>query len=461
MEKSPSGCEIVEKFNEYFKSDQNCSMHLYPKNTAEIETIIHQLDNKSSSGVDNLSNLIVKATSPVTSGYLAELVNKSFKKGFFPSLLRKAKVIPLHKSGLNLDENNYRPISLLIVWSKNFERVMFNRVYYYFESFSLFFNKQFGFRKKHSCVDALAELTERIRHVRTKFSVNFFLHLKKAFDTLDHSILIKKLSCYGIGGNALKWFESYLHNRSQRVEFSGFASSYKEISCGVPQGSVLGPILFLIYLNDLPSVCKKLEVFLFADDTNLSALDMTYEQITADHESVSSWLTSNKLVLNLDKTVCLNIGHRASSVGSFCIENINVQAAATCKYLGVMLDCKLAFNSHIGNVLKRLSTQCGVISKLRHYVPRKDLILYYNSNTKSVIQYGLLVYGCCSYSALYRVFSLQNKILKFICFRKKRDQCSDLFEKHQILSVYELYLYELLKFLLRSLNSHHSEEYLN
>ncbi len=166
------------------------SMLLYSATESEIESTISHLHNKTSSGVDKISSCVVKLTSVVP--FLTVLINQSFRQGKFPDALKKAKISPIHKSGSKLDENNYRPIALRTVWSKVFERIMYNRVYYYFQMFDLFYDKQFGFRKKHSCIDALAEMTERLRHDQNRSSMNFFLDLKKAFDTLDLEILLKK-----------------------------------------------------------------------------------------------------------------------------------------------------------------------------------------------------------------------------------------------------------------------------
>ena len=235
----PSQIDIAEAFNDHFTSTAKDiirnlpppeeikisrvekSMYLVPATEQEILEIIQNLENKSSSGDDYISNLIIKTASTIIAPYLTYLINKSMNQGVFPDKLKKAKAIPLFKEGSKTDVNNYRPISLLTIWSKIFERVIYNRMYHFMERFSLLYNKQFGFRAKHSTIDALVDLTENIRSRSCKKVIGFFLDLKKAFDTLDHSILLSKLERLGFRGNCLAWLISYLSDRYQRVEVNG------------------------------------------------------------------------------------------------------------------------------------------------------------------------------------------------------------------------------------------------
>ena len=472
-----SNFQVAEKFNEFFASigkniqrsipseavtpltDVNMTLRVYPVSDTEISEIIDSLPDKSSSGEDEISNIVVKTTKSVVTKYLTSLINQSFREGVFPTELKKAKVIPLHKEGSRLEENNYRPISLLNVWSKIYERAMFSRIYEYLEHFNLLYRKQFGFRKKHSTIDALTELTERIRVSQFKV-VNFFLDLQKAFDTLDHQILLRKLESYGIRHKCLEWCKSYLSNRTQRVFVAGVTSTSLNITCGVPQGSILGPLLFLIYINDLPRVCNQLSVHLFADDTNLCSLGCSRIAIQDDLDSVAAWLNANKLKLNMLKTAQLNLKTSASSE-RFHITSEEIKLEPSCKYLGIIVDSKLLFSSHIDLVIGRLSRQCGIISKLRHFAPRYQLIEYYKSIICPIIQYGILVYGCSSFTSLAPIHLLQKKILKLIYFKSRFDQSEDLFCANKILTVFELHVYELLKFVLKSINSFHAEDYLN
>ena len=217
-------------------------------------------------------------------------------------------MVPVFKNGDDTDPNNYRPISLLSIFNRIFERLMYKRLKSFFEINGLFYESQYGFREKHSTQHALIDIVNRIQNNMDKgmFSTGVFIDLKKAFDTVDHEILLDKLYRYGIRGIVLEWFSSYLKGRSQVTQIGEHASPKELNPCGVPQGSVLGPLLFLIYINDIHQSSDKLNIFLFADDTTLlfahTNLKELEQVINSELTKVSEWLIANKLSLNIKKS---------------------------------------------------------------------------------------------------------------------------------------------------------------
>ena len=218
------------------------------------------------------------------------------------------KVIPLHKGGSTQDLNNFRPISLLSIFDRVIEKIIHKRLYHFLENHNILFENQFGFRKNNSTSYALMEFTEKIKESidRGKFGCGIFIDLRKAFDTVNHDILLKKIEHYGVSGVLLEWFRSYLTDRKQYVFYKGKSSDLKSISCGVPQGSVLGPLLFLIYINDLPNISVHLKFFLFADDTNIyfesDDLIKLEKTVNKELQKLYLWLNVNHLSLNVTKT---------------------------------------------------------------------------------------------------------------------------------------------------------------
>ena len=255
----------------YLKKPCLSSFKFEYTNPDRIENIIGNLKPKSSAGLDNISSKILKEISDIISSPLIIIINQSLCSGIFPSRLKIAKILPLFKKDDNRFFENYRPISLLSSVSKIFERIAFNQLYDYFISNDLLFEGQYGFRDKHSTELAASELIDRFSKEidNKKVSLSIFLDLSNAFDTLDHDILLSKLEYYGIKSTSLKWFASYLRGRSQNVDSDGLHSSVRSIKTGVPQGSILGPLLFMIYMNDINISSQKLNFILYADDTTL------------------------------------------------------------------------------------------------------------------------------------------------------------------------------------------------
>ena len=246
---------------------------------------------------------------------------------------------------------------------------MFKRLYNYLDSTNIFYPLQFGFKQNHSTNHALISMTESIRNTidNGKFGCGVFIDLKKAFDTVNHSILITKMEHYGIRGIALDWFTSYLSNRMQYVSINGHISEYRHISCGVPQGSVLGPLLFLLYINDLPNVNKHLSFYLFADDTNIyfeaNGLLTLQKVMNRELRHVKKWLDANKLALNIDKTNFVVFHSPAKNLMEPIILKFGrkiVSRADKVKFLGVLLDETLSWKPHLVELSRKLARSIGI-----------------------------------------------------------------------------------------------------
>ena len=256
-----------------------------------------------------------------------------------------------------------------------------------------------------------------------------------------------------------KGFQSYLRNRKQAVFVNNKWSNFEPINCGVPQGSILGPLLFIIYINGFPKCCPNVTTYLFADDANLLYSKKKSLTSCLDKElmNVPSWMSLNKLALNIPKTQMLQFNH-TSNVQPMDVNLVNDESA---KYLGIHIDPKLSFHSHIKHVVKKLSKQLSVIARLRHYVTRGTLLKYYQTYNEPIITYGLLVYGCTSKHHLNPIYIIQKKMLKLIHFKPQFHPSQELFFQNGFLNAFELYAMELLKFCLKSVRGENCSYFLN
>ena len=380
----------------------------------------------------------------IASDAICLLIDDSFLTGQFPDKLKLAKTMPLYKKGSTLNMNNYRPISLLSIFSKIYENIMYARFYQFLEKSHLVFSLQFGFRAKHSTNHALISITETIKESidNNKFGCGVFLDLRKAFDTVNHKILLAKLQHYGVREMAFNWFQSYLTNRRQYVEVNGTSSDVLDVMCGVPQGSVLGPLLFLIFVNDLPAVCKRLKFYLFDDDTNIyfesDSLDLLEETMNKELRKIDKWLTTNRLALNVDKLHFVlfhsssNITHRKIRIK---IRNERITEENDVKLLGVLLDSTLSWKPHITELSKKLSKTICIFCKLRHYATADVLKLLYYALLYPFLIYGSSVWGMAYQSHLDKLQAIQNKFIKAISFSDKYDSLYPLFHTHSILKI--------------------------
>lgn len=411
----------------------------------EIISTVSKLKSKYSCDSDGLDMYIVKETISCISRPLKYIINLSFNLGFFPEKMKVAKIIPLFKSGDRHSLTNYRPISLLSQFSKIIEKLFVKKFDCFLEKNSLIHDNQFGFRSTRSTSMALMKITEDITTELEKknHTIGVFIDLKKAFDTLDHGILISKLQTYGIRGVVLNWIISYLENRQQYVEYLGHESKLELIQCGVPQGSVLGPKLFSLYINDLCEESKILRFVLFADDTNFFAsgknLNVLVKTIEQELVLLQKWFNKNRLSLNLSKTkFMLFTNQKCFDNVSLSFNGIIIERVSEFRFLGVLIDEKLKWKSHIAYVRNKICRNIAVMSKVKFMLNCKAMRILYCSFILPYLMYCLEIWGNSYFTNLAPLFILQKRALRIIHGVAPREHTTGLFLESGLLKLKDL-----------------------
>ena len=434
---------------------------------------------------------LVKVSAPIITPILRKYYNMFMRSGEFPDNLKVGKITPIFKKGDQEKFENYRPVSTLPIFAKIFEKVIYSQLYDYLAKKNILYDNQYGFRKSHSCSHALNYSVSEIQkhHENDEHVIGIYIDLSKAFETIEHTKLLQKLNIYGIRGNVHALLKSYLSNRLQYTSALGENSSKLPIKYGVPQGSVLGPLLFLIYINDIAQ-CSNLGTFvLFADDTNVFVvgenIDEVHMKANSVLNSVFNYMTANQLHINMSKSCYMHFKpKRHEELGlellfseeSLKIRDVPIKLINTTKFLGVVIDDELSWLPHIQKIRQKLNCQIGALSRILDNVPRKHHRELYFTLFESHISYCISVWGGVATKILAPILTVQKGCIRKIfgqepfserlmtCARSRpfnkqfldslfyeKEHTKPLFNSNHILTVNNLYVYhcfiELLKIL--------------
>lgn len=478
---------IANAFNDYFASigqnlaqgipsnGDNFRQYLCPANVnsfffndisgLEVSNVINSLKSSKSPGPDNICSFIIKLANNYICFPLSYLFNLCMLNGIFPSVLKTSKVIPLYKKGCKSEICNYRPITLSSVISKVFEKLIYSRMNNFINNYDLFYKSQYGFRVGHSTTFAVIDVTEMINKElqNGNYVMGIFLDITKAFDSVCHDILLHKLYNYGFRGNIYNLLKSYLSDRYIFTCINGKISSTTSINYGVPQGSVLGPLLFLLYINDMPNCIPGYNLKIFADDSNVFVVDNNpcslYSKANYVLSQLYTWCNTNKLQISIPKSCYMlfkptrELEHAIINYSLNLHINYNsITRTESFKYLGVWFDCNLSWKEHVNKLISKLNSYIGLFYKSKYYLPLDCRRNLYFAMVQSNLSYCVEVYGNANKTTLNRLFISCNRVLRSLQYVDKETHVLELYKNFSALNIYNLYKFNMLKLMYKCVN---------
>ena len=482
----------LPNFQSYLANKEQSSIYLSETNEDEIIEIIKGFENGKAS---DIPVILIKRSAYIISSVLTKLYNKNIESGIFPENFKIGKVTPVYKKDNPELLENYRPVSTLPIFGKIFEKIIYSRLYSFLTAKGILNTNQFGFRKGRSTILALHSSVNIVQNALKdgKHVLGIFIDLSKAFDTLDHKILLDKLEHYGIRGNAKRLFESYLIGRRQYTAFNNICSDRLQVLFGVPQGSVLGPLLFLIYINDLKNCYNEIgcNFILYADDTNIfvvgSSKDDAFRKANFMLKEVYNYMKCNLLHINMKKCCYMHFEPSSTDTSGVCsrslpfvgnsdeskaiyINNVMIKEVSEVKFLGIILDNQLNWLPHVKYLVNKLRSAASALCRIRHWIPKDKYLTVYHALFESHLTYGITVWGGVSKVWMDQVFKIQKHCVRVLfgdlemyldksrtCARVRpyngrdsqklgkeyycKEHTKKLFNHHNILAVRNLHMY--------------------
>lgn len=410
-------------------TNKHSSMFLYQTNKDEVEQTIKRLKNKHTRDVYGTSPYVLKRVNTQVSGYLSHVINRCIDEGIFPTELKNSKVVPVFKKGDKDSEENYRPISIIPTIAKVFEAILAKRIRNYLLKEKAFTNDQHGYLPGRSTTTALRQMISQIHEAfdGREYAQVAFCDLSRAFDTVDHATLVGKLEKYGVRGGVRDLLRDYLMNRMQVVEWRGVISQPVPIKNGIPQGSLLGPLLFLVYTNDLPENVQAKSITIYADDTSMLSSGMNMEELkTGTNNSLTQameWFSKNRMRMNESKT----------EIMTFYTRRTKEVRGKTTKFLGVQLSETLDWAPHVEQTKKRLATALYGLRRVRSSLSEVAARAVYFAYFHSIASYAVEVWGLSR--AASGIFKLQKKAIRILFGLGVRESCREYFRRAGILTL--------------------------